>query len=186
MAWSGFGQTYLVWKRAGVQESHGPVSGRTQPARYQFPHFQTRFRSSTDIPDKIVQNQPGHDLVLADCARFWQKRIQSGSKPMCKNRPARFCGSMLPSRSGPDANRIRHVYWEESSIHWAPKQHNKAAQPKADKCPTFHFPPCNCCLSVHCSLKKGGTPTFRILYFVTIYSVFNLTSYVFGSSKTRI
>ena len=34
-------------------------------------HFQTRFRSSTDVPDNIVQNQPGSDLVLADCVRFW-------------------------------------------------------------------------------------------------------------------
>ena len=39
MAWSGFGQTHLVRKQAGVQESSGPVSGRTQPARYQFPTF---------------------------------------------------------------------------------------------------------------------------------------------------
>ena len=39
MAWSGFGQTRLVWKQAGVQESSGPVSGRTQPARCQFPTF---------------------------------------------------------------------------------------------------------------------------------------------------
>ena len=35
------------------------------------PHFQTWFRSSTDAPDIIVQNQPGSDLVLADCVRFW-------------------------------------------------------------------------------------------------------------------
>ena len=28
MAWPGFGQTYLVWKQAGVQESLGPVSAR--------------------------------------------------------------------------------------------------------------------------------------------------------------
>ena len=28
-----------VWKQAGVQESFGPVSGRTQPTRYQFPTF---------------------------------------------------------------------------------------------------------------------------------------------------
>ena len=35
-------------------------------------HFQTRFRSSTDVPDNIVQNQPGSDLVLADCVRFGQ------------------------------------------------------------------------------------------------------------------
>ena len=33
-AWSGFGQTHLVWKQAGVQESSGLVSGRTQPACY--------------------------------------------------------------------------------------------------------------------------------------------------------
>ena len=40
MAWSGFGQTHLVSReQAGVQESSRPVSGRTQPARYQFPTF---------------------------------------------------------------------------------------------------------------------------------------------------
>ena len=39
MAWSGFGPTHPVWKQAGMQESSGPVSGRTQPARYQFPTF---------------------------------------------------------------------------------------------------------------------------------------------------
>ena len=39
MSWSGFGQTHLVRKQASVQESSGPVSGRTQPACYQFPTF---------------------------------------------------------------------------------------------------------------------------------------------------
>ena len=39
MAWPGFGQMHLVWKQAGVQESSGPVSGRTQLACYQFPTF---------------------------------------------------------------------------------------------------------------------------------------------------
>ena len=34
-------------------------------------HFQTRLRSSTDVPDNIIQKQPGSDLVLADCVRFW-------------------------------------------------------------------------------------------------------------------
>ena len=77
MVWSGFGQTHLVWKQDGVQESAGPVSGKTQPLS----HFQTRCRSSTDVPDNTVQNQPGSDLVLADCVRFW------------------------PNGSGPDANR---------------------------------------------------------------------------------
>ena len=33
-------------------------------------HFETRFRSSTDVPDNMVQNQPGSDLVLADCVRI--------------------------------------------------------------------------------------------------------------------
>ena len=45
-------------------------------------HFQTRFRSSTDVPDNIVQNQPGSDLVLADCVRFWP----NGSSPEASQR----------------------------------------------------------------------------------------------------
>ena len=61
------------------------------------------------FPYNIVQNQPGSDLFLA-----LAKRIRSGSKPVCKNHPARFW-PMLPRWSGSDANRIRHVYWE--SIH---------------------------------------------------------------------
>ena len=66
------------------------------------PHFQTWFRSSTDAPDIIVQNQPGSDLVLADCVRFWP----NGSGPEASRcatiiRPA--SGQCFPSiRSGPD------------------------------------------------------------------------------------
>ena len=48
-------------------------------------HFQTRFHSSTDGPDRIVQNQPGSGLVLADCVRFW------------------------PNRSGPEASRCARI-----------------------------------------------------------------------------
>ena len=33
-------------------------------------HFKTRFHCSTDVPDNIVQNQPGSSLVLADCVMF--------------------------------------------------------------------------------------------------------------------
>ena len=87
MAWSGFGQTHLVWKQAGEQESSGPVSGRTQPARYQFPTFRLGFHSSTDILDNIVQNQPGSDLVLADCVVLW------------------------PNGSGPEASRCAGIIW---------------------------------------------------------------------------
>ena len=79
--WSWFGQTHLVWRQAGVQESSGPVSGRTQPVS----HFQTRFRYSTDVPDNTVQNQPGSDSVLADCVRFW------------------------PNRSGPEASQCARI-----------------------------------------------------------------------------
>ena len=39
MALSGFSQTHRVRKQAGVQEPSGLVSGRTQPARHQFPTF---------------------------------------------------------------------------------------------------------------------------------------------------
>ena len=88
MAWSGFGQTHLVRKQAGVQESSGPVSGRTQPARYQ---FQTRFHSSRDVPDNTVQNQPGSDLVLTDCVRCWP----NGSSP-----EASRCARVIRPASG--------------------------------------------------------------------------------------
>ena len=71
MAQSGFGQTRLVWKQAGVQESAGPVSGRTQQSPLPVSHFETRFRSSTDVPENIVQNQPGSHSVLAVCVRLW-------------------------------------------------------------------------------------------------------------------
>ena len=72
--------------------------------------FQTRFRSSTDVPDNTEQNQPGSDLVLADCVRFWPNGSGPEASQCAKNHPARFW-PMLPSRSGPDVNRIRHVYW---------------------------------------------------------------------------
>ena len=69
------------------QEANGLVSGRRQMAWFltgtirpgfwqeangllPVSHFQTQFCFSTDIPDNIIQNQPGSDLVLVDCARF--------------------------------------------------------------------------------------------------------------------
>ena len=110
MAWSGFGQMHLVWKKTGVQEPSGPVSGRMQPVRYHFPTF----RLGSVVPQMswiILQSQPGSVLVLADCVKVLAKRIRSGSKPVCKKHPARFW-PMLPSRSGPDANRILYVYWD--------------------------------------------------------------------------
>ena len=91
MAWSGFGQTHLVWKQAGVQESSGQVSGRTQPSRYQFPTF----RRGSVLPkiSRIIFSSGRSCLVLA-------KQIRSGSKLVCKTHPARFW-PMLSSRADP-------------------------------------------------------------------------------------
>ena len=89
MAWSGF------WPNAsGLEASRcagiiGPGFWQDATGPLPVSHFQTLFRSSTDVPDTIVQNQPGSDLVLADCVRF------------------------CPNGSGPDANQcariIRHA-----------------------------------------------------------------------------
>ena len=48
-------------------------------------HFQTRFRSSTEVLVNTVQNQPGSSLVLVDCGGFW------------------------PNRSGPEASRCARI-----------------------------------------------------------------------------
>ena len=65
-------------------------------------HFQTRFPSSTDVTDNIVQNQPGSDLVLADCVRFWP----NGSGP-----EASQCARIIRPASGQgfpaDPDRMR-------------------------------------------------------------------------------
>ena len=75
--WSGFGQTHLARKQAGVQESSGPVSGRTQPARYHFPTFRLGSALPQTSRTILCKNQSGSDLVLADCAMFWP----NGSSP---------------------------------------------------------------------------------------------------------
>ena len=120
MAWSGFSQTHLLRKQAGVQGSSGPVSGRRQPARYQFPTFglgcvlqQTaRIMLCETSPDPIlfwltvsgsghtdpVRKQagvlrlirPGSDIVLADCVGFW------------------------PNGSGPEASRCAKIIRPDS------------------------------------------------------------------------
>ena len=98
-----------VWpNRSGLEASW--CAGITGPGFWQdatgpppVSHFQTQFRSSTDVPDNIVQNQPGSDLVLADCVRFWP----NGSGPevgQCARivRPA--SGHCVPAH--PDRMRI--------------------------------------------------------------------------------
>ena len=99
---SGFGKMHLVWKQVDVQESSGLVSGRVLPACYQFPIF----RLSSVLPQMawliLCKNQPGYDLVLADCVRFWPKR----SRP-----EASQCATIIWPTSGQcfpaDLDRIR-------------------------------------------------------------------------------
>ena len=92
MAWSGFGYTHLVRKRAGVQESSGPVSGRTQPACYWFPIF----RLSRVLPQTswIISYKTSPDPIW-----FWlivpgfgqtdpvrkQANVQESSGPLLAN-----------------------------------------------------------------------------------------------------
>ena len=68
-------------------------------------HFWTRFRSSTDDPDNIVQNQPGSGLVLGDCVRFCQV-LPNGS-----GTEASQCARIIRPTSGqcvpPDPDRMR-------------------------------------------------------------------------------
>ena len=81
----GFFQTHLVRKQAGVQESSGPGFWQNATGPLPVSHFQTGLPSSTDGPERSVQNQPGSDLVLADCVRF------------------------RPNGSGPEARRCERI-----------------------------------------------------------------------------
>ena len=108
--WSGFGQGLAkrIWSGSKlVCKNHLArfLAGRNRPAT--IVPLQTLFCSSTDVPDNIVQNQPGSDLVLADCVRFWP----NGSSP-----DASQCARIIRPASGQcfPANRIRYVYWVAS------------------------------------------------------------------------
>ena len=80
MARSGFGQTRLhIW------------SGSKLTCRNHRAWFLATVRSSTDVPDRTVQNQPGSNLVLADCVRFWP----NGSNP-----EASWCARIIWPTSG--------------------------------------------------------------------------------------
>ena len=61
----------------------------------------------TDSLVHFVQNQPGSNLVLADCVGFWPNR----SGPEQAGVQESNCPT-LPSQSGSDMNRICHVYWD--------------------------------------------------------------------------
>ena len=111
MAWSEFGQTRLSGSKL-VCWNHVAQFWQDTASLLPVSNFQTWFCSTTDVLDNTVQNQPWSDLVLADCVRFW---------PTGSGLEASWCVRIIwpasgqcfpwPSRSAPDANRIRHVYW---------------------------------------------------------------------------
>ena len=69
---------FRIWPNASVLEASrcagiiGPGFWQDATGLLPVSHFLNRFRSSTDVPDNIVQKQPGSDLVLADCVTFCQ------------------------------------------------------------------------------------------------------------------
>ena len=89
MMWLGFGQTYLVRKQAGVQESLVLVLAECNWYHYQFPTFRL-----SENADHIVQNQPVSQLVLAD-RQVLAEWIWAGSKLVCKNHWACFWPKLL-------------------------------------------------------------------------------------------
>ena len=76
MAWSGSGQKDVVQNQASVQESLFPVLTKLNQPTTSFPLSElVAFCHRVDSLDHIVQNQPGSDLVLADCVRFWLENL---------------------------------------------------------------------------------------------------------------
>ena len=106
MAWSGFGQTHLVQKQAGMEESSGPVYSRTQPEYYQFSIF--RFCCVLLLTARIILCKTNPERIrfgLHVCVRL----RPNGSDP-----EASRCATITRSTSGQQfrADRIRHVYWD--------------------------------------------------------------------------
>ena len=68
------GQVLAKCMRSGsrsVSQNHQAWFWQSTTSPLPVSHFPTRLRSSTDGADHNVQNQPGSDLVMAYCARFW-------------------------------------------------------------------------------------------------------------------
>ena len=92
LAWSGFGQTHLVWKQACVKELSGSVSGRTQPACYHFPIFTLcsvlshtcRIIFSKTSPGPILFSLIVSDFGQTDPVRK-QANVQESSGPLLAN-----------------------------------------------------------------------------------------------------
>ena len=109
LAWSEFGQTYLVWKQAGVQESSGLVSGRTQPARYHFPTFRLGSVLTQTTVSILCKNSPDPMEFWLTVSGFGQtdpvrKRanVQESSGPLL----AKASQSMLPGCESDPASSL--------------------------------------------------------------------------------
>ena len=92
MAYLGFDEMHLVWKQTGVLKSSGPVSGRMQPASYQFDTF--RLGSVLPQTSQIILSKTSPNPI---CVRFWPNRSGLGNKPVCKNQS----GMLLANASQP-------------------------------------------------------------------------------------
>ena len=94
MALSGLGRMHPVWKQACVKESSGPVSGRTQPARYRFPTFRLGCVLPQTARIILGKTSPGPIGLWPTVSRFWP----NGSNPKA-SRSRRIIGpASLPSR----------------------------------------------------------------------------------------
>ena len=89
----------------------GPSSGRSQPARDQFPTFRLGCVLAQTPLIKLYKTSPDLIWFWLTVSGFCQTdpvRKQAGAQ---ESSSGACLWPTLPSRSGSDANRIRHVYW---------------------------------------------------------------------------
>ena len=97
MALSGLGRMHPVWKQACVKDHRGPVSGRTQPARYRFPTFRLGCVLPQTARIILCKTSPGSNWALADCVTFWP----NGSNPKTSR-----CGRLIGPASLPSLQKL--------------------------------------------------------------------------------
>ena len=87
-------KAWIILRKTDPDPGHGLARHIWSGSKLVCKNHLARFRSSTDVPDHIVQKPPGSDLVLAGCVRFWP----NGSGPIrtgCESDPACLLGSVL-------------------------------------------------------------------------------------------
>ena len=102
MAWPGVWLLSCCLKASWCADITGPGFWQEPTGPLLVSHFQIQLHSSTDVLDNIIQNQPGANLVLVYCARFWP----NGSGPEVSQ-----CARIIRPASGqcfqPDPARMR-------------------------------------------------------------------------------